>query len=294
MTEKIQPMLAKTGEKPFNRKGYIYEPKLDGVRCVAFLDEDTRLQARSGNDITAKFPELANLHTQVNKPCILDGEITGISFNAIQHRIHQEKPLAIRIAQAEYPVDYHIFDILYAGRESVKALPLLERKATLANTATACQGKLVSWQTEYEVAFQLYKNTEGIMAKGMNSIYLEGKRSDSWLKLKNFKEATYCICGLTEGENDRANTFGSLIMGELKDDKLTYVGNVGSGFNKDQLRMMLYLLEPVKGECPFEKRPETDRPVKYWTRPQLKAEIRYLELSPNGLLRFPTFRKMVN
>ena len=254
----IQPMLAQTGEKPFRRKGFIYEPKLDGVRCVAFLDGDTRLQARSGHDITAKFPELAELYRQVKKPCILDGEITALSFNAIQHRIHQEKPFAIRIAQTQYPVIYYVFDIVYLGQDSVKALPLLERKAILtSNTAEAYQGRLVGWQTDYEIAQSLYKDLEGIMAKAMYSTYREGKRSDSWLKLKNFKEATYYICGATEGENERASTFGSLVLGELVDGKLSYVGNVGSGFTQVQLKAMLYLLDTLKGNCPFESKPDT-------------------------------------
>ena len=290
---KISPMLAKTGEKPFTRKGFIYEPKLDGVRCVAYLDGDTRLQARSGHDITGKFPELAELHKQVKKPCILDGEITGITFNAIQHRIHQEKPLAIRIAQTQYPVIYYVFDILYAGQESVKALPLLERKAILtSNTAEAYQGRLVGWQTDYLTAYNLYLHTEGIMAKAMYSPYAEGKRSDSWLKLKNFKEATFYVCGVTEGENDRASTFGSLILGELVCGRFNYVGNVGSGFTQIQLKAMLYLLDTLKGNCPFEVKPNTDRPIKFWTRPELKAEVRYLEATKGGLLRFPTFRKV--
>ena len=95
----VKPMLAETGKATdLDRKDWIYEQKLDGVRCIAILDSQTKLQARSGSAITPKFPELAELHKQVSKPCILDGEIIGMDFNAIQHRIHQEKPLAIRIA----------------------------------------------------------------------------------------------------------------------------------------------------------------------------------------------------
>lgn len=131
------------------------------------------------------------------------------------------------------------------------------------------------------------------MAKGMYSTYQEGKRSDSWLKLKNFKEATYYICGITEGENERANTFGSVILGNKVDGTMEYVGNCGSGFTQDQLRMMLHLLEFYKAECPFDNSVNPDRPVKFWTRPELKVEVRYLELSPDRKLRFPTFRKVV-
>jgi len=301
----IKPMLAETGSgTDLNRKDWLYEQKLDGVRCIAILDRQTLLQGRSGSDITHKFPELKELHKQVTKPCILDGEIVGLDFNAIQHRIHQEKPLGIRIAQTQYPAIYFVFDILYLEGESVKAKPLIERKAILNSVfAQNYNGRFLSWQTGYgQSLFDQAKeqSLEGIMAKYMYSPYLEGKRSDSWLKVKNFKEATYLICGVTEGENERADTFGSVILGEVQDyatfpfeiGKLRYVGNVGSGFSQDQLKMLLYLLEPMKGLCPFD-RADVDRPVKFWTRPELACEVRYLELSPDGKLRFPTFRKLV-
>jgi bifunctional non-homologous end joining protein LigD len=294
----IQPMLAETGSlKDLERTDLIFEEKLDGVRCIAVLDATTKLQARSGNDITHKFPELSELHRQVKKPCILDGEITSHSFNAIQHRIHQERPLAIKVAQLQYPAIYSVFDILYCDHTSVKALPLIERKALLNSVfAQSYQGRFLAWQTGYgrKLFTDMHeRQLEGVMGKAMYSPYLEGKRSDSWLKIKDFKEATYYICGITEGENDRASTFGSLILGQMVDGKLSYVGNVGSGFNQDQLRMMLYLLQSCKGECPFANGLNPDREVKFWTRPELRVEVRYLELSPDGKLRFPTFRRLV-
>lgn len=291
-------MLAETGKpSDLDRKDLIFEEKLDGVRCIAILDGKTTLQARSGNDITRKFPELAEVHRQVNKPCILDGEITSHNFNAIQHRIHQEKPLAIKVAQFQYPAIYCVFDILNLDGTSLKALPLIQRKAILNSAfAQSYQARFVGWQTG--AGRSLFDGTtanqlEGVMGKEMYSPYLEGKRSFSWLKIKNWKEATYYICGLTEGENDRSNTFGSLILGEVVDGTLAYVGNVGSGLSQDHLRMLLYLMESYKGECPFADRVNVDRAVKFWTRPELKCEVRYLELSPDRKLRFPTFRRLV-
>lgn len=295
----IKPMLAQTSKEPFDRRDFIYESKLDGVRCIAFLDSQTRLQARSGSDITHKFPELQELHKQVRTPLslpsILDGEIVSISFNAIQHRIHQEKRLGIKVAQFQYPAIYYAFDILYLNGESVMAKPLIERKAILNGVfAQNYTGRMLGWQTGNGVSlFNLARdnNLEGIMAKAMYSPYLEGKRSDYWLKVKTFKEATFYICGLTEGENERSSTFGSVILGELVNGKLVYVGNVGSGFNQAQLKMLLHLLEPIKGLCPFYPT-NVDRPVKFWTRPELKCEVRFLERSKEGKLRFPTFRKL--
>ena len=246
---KISPMLAETAKQPFDRKDWLYEQKLDGVRCIATLYGHTALQARSGAIITPKFPELAELNKQVRKPCILDGEIVSRDFNGIQHRIHQQKPLAIKVAQTQYPAIYFVFDVLYLDGESVKAKPLIERKALLNSIfAQDYSARMLGWQTGYGVGLfnnARERNLEGIMAKYMYSPYCEGKRSDSWLKVKCFKEGVFYICGVTEGENERNKTFGSVILGKLIDGKMNYVGNVGSGFNQDQLRMLLHLLEPM-------------------------------------------------
>ena len=293
----VKPMLAQTGKSSdLDRRDFIYEPKLDGVRCIACLDTNTLLQARSGSDISCKFPELAEVNKQVSKPCVLDGEIVSLSFNAIQHRIHQEKPLAIKVARTQYPAFYFVFDILHLDGESVKDKPLIERKAMLNSVfASTYEARFLGWQTGYGMSLFYHaqeRSLEGIMAKYMYSPYLEGKRSDSWLKVKDFKEHTYYICGVTQGENERGSSFGSLILGELVDGELRYVGNCGSGLSQDQLKMLLYLLEPYRGECPFDGI-KVDRPVKFWTQPKLECEVRYLEKSPDGKLRFPTFRKLV-
>jgi bifunctional non-homologous end joining protein LigD len=215
----------------------------------------------------------------------------------MQHRIHQSKPLAIKVAQSQYPVVYYVFDVLYAGRESVMAKPLIERKVILSSVFIEdYYGRHLGWQTGYgESLFAQAKerNLEGVMAKAMYSLYFVGKRSPFWLKIKNFQEGTFYVCGVTEGENDRSSTFGSLILGELVDGKLVYVGNCGSGFTEEELRGLLELLDTMRTPCPFAQLfPDVDRPVKLWTRPELKVEVRYLERSPEGKLRFPTFRKL--
>lgn len=289
-------MLAQAAKEPFDNKDWLYELKLDGVRCIAYLDTKTRLQGRSGTDITFKFPELQELHRQVSKPCILDGEIISLSFEAIQHRIHREKRLDIKVGQLLYPAFYHVFDVLYLNGGSVEAKPLIERKAILNSVfAQSYYGRMLGWQNGYGVSlFNQAKeqNLEGIMAKLMSAPYIEGKRVDWWLKIKNFKEGVFYVCGLTEGENERSQTFGSLILGELTDGKFIYVGNVGSGFTQQQLKALLASFRAIEEECSFEQA-SIGRPVKFWTKPIVKCEVRYLERGSDGKLRFPTFRKLV-
>jgi bifunctional non-homologous end joining protein LigD len=296
----IQPMLAETGSvRDLERKDWLYEQKLDGVRCVATLDDGyTELRSRTGKLINRKFPELAELHQQVGKACILDGEIAGVDFEAIQHRIHTEDSFKIRIARKQWPVIYYVFDILFVDGESVKQQGLLYRKKILNDILVPSPvAKPLEWAYSGEDLFNtaLEQGLEGIMAKDVGGLYQEGKRSYNWLKVKNFKEGIYFICGVTEGENDRSDTFGSLILAKLVEGKLVYVGNVGSGFTHSQLSEILSTLRLYHDDCPFEFKPDTDRPVKFWTRPTMRCEVRYLDMpsTPNGKLRFPSFRKVV-
>jgi DNA ligase D-like protein (predicted ligase) len=288
-------MLAQTAKEPFDSKDWLYELKLDGVRCIAYLDTATRLQGRNGHSMTHKFPELQELHRQVSKPCILDGEIVCASFSQVQRRIHKEKPLDIRIAHKQYPATYFAFDILNLSGNSTMMCSQIDRKGILSSLMTNSENGLVlPWRESSGVALftEVQKrNLEGIMAKLMSAPYIEGKRADWWLKVKNFKEGTFYVCGLTEGENERSETFGSLILGELRGGKWVHVGNVGSGFDQQQLTMLLGSFRAMQDKCPFEQA-SIGRPVKFWIKPIVKCEVRYLEWSKDGKLRFPTFRKL--
>lgn len=275
---------------------HIAEIKLDGIRCIAVLGKETRLWARSGAEITHKFPELQSIHICVRKPCILDGEIVCSNFNGIQRRIHKEKPMDIRIASKINPAHYEVFDILSLDGEDLKR-PLMQRKAIIEETLDFNLNiRPVSYWFDGVFLFQFAKEQgwEGIMAKRMRSRYQQGKRSPDWLKIKAFIEDTFCICGLTEGENERAKTFGSLILGKRENGSLVYVGNCGSGFSEEWLKSLLKTLESLRGECPFRERPKINREVLFWTKPLIACEVRFLEYNNgDGLLRFPTFRKLL-
>ncbi|MBI4286327.1 MAG: hypothetical protein HY670_10605 [Chloroflexi bacterium] len=293
----IKPMLAQTASEPFAHKDWLFELKLDGVRCVAYLDRKTRLQARSGQDIAAQFPELQELHRQAVQPCILDGEITCATFNQVQHRIHRTKALDIRVAAKLYPARFFAFDILNIGGRSTMPLAQTARKETLATVMKESEyGLTLPWRDGEGVALfreVQSRRQEGIMAKLKSAPYVEGKRVNWWLKIKNFHEGTFYVCGLTEGENDRKATFGSLILGELRDGKWVYAGNVGTGFDQQQLRELSAYFDALRGDCPFEH-VDVGRPVKLWTRPIVQCEVRFLERGGDGKLRFPSFRQLMS
>jgi ATP-dependent DNA ligase len=267
------------------------------VRCIAYLDRDTRLQARSGQDITAQFPELWELYRQVTRPCILDGEIACTTFNQVQRRIHRTKALDIKVAAKLYPARFFAFDILNLDGKSLMPLAQVARKEALAMVMRESPiGLVLPWRDREGIALfrEVQANRqEGVMAKLKSAPYAEGKRVDWWLKVKNFQEGTFYVCGLTEGENERQATFGSLVLGELRDGRWVYVGNVGSGFDQQQLRELTACLSALKGDCPFEHA-DVGRTVKLWTKPIVQCEVRFLEWGKDGKLRFPTFRRLMH
>jgi bifunctional non-homologous end joining protein LigD len=214
----------------------------------------------------------------------------------VQHRIHKTKALDIRIASKLYPAHFFAFDILSLDGKSLMPLAQIARKEALRTVMTESPiGLVLPWREGEGIALfreVQSRQQEGIMAKLQSAPYLEGKRVDWWLKVKNFQEKTFYVCGLTEGENERQATFGSLILGELRDGKLVYVGNVGSGFDQRQLVELTAYFSSLKGECPFEQA-DVGRAVKQWTKPVVQCEVRFLEWGKDDKLRFPTFRQLV-
>jgi len=282
----IKPMLAETAKQPFDSNDFIYELKLDGIRCIAYLDG-----------------------------CIVDGEIACADFNDIQHRIHRENPLDIKFAVDKYPARYSVFDILNLDGERVTSKRLIDRKLLLgenfaeihkqAHRLQARSGQdithkfpeLIGGANTILHPFQqgggveLFEKVkllgqEGIMAKNIYSPYLEGKRSGAWLKIKAFTDGIFHIVGLTRGKNDRERTFGALI---LADSQLNYVGCAGSGLNGAMLDYILQAVTPT--ECALKQAPKLDSLV--WCKPELFCEVRYLGYGSEGHLRFPTFRKLL-
>lgn len=193
----ISPMLAESVSDPglIDWNEYIAELKLDGVRCIAVLDGETRLWSRHGNELTDKFPELQGIHLSLRKPCVLDGEIVCATFEQIQRRVHKGKPLDIRIASKMMPATYEVFDIIYLDGEDLSKKPLLVRKNILEETLDFNLGiRSVLYFLDGVHLFNWVKEQgmEGIMAKRMRSKYQQGKRSRDWQKIKNFPGPPRC------------------------------------------------------------------------------------------------------
>ena len=131
------------------------------------------------------------------------------------------------------------------------------------------------------------------MAKRRASRYLEGRRTREWLKLKTHGEQEFVVAGYTRGAGRRAGTFGSLVLAVRDGDEWRYVGNVGTGFDDDEIRKLLKLLKPLhRDTSPFAVAPKMPKVRKgdvQWVEPELVAEVRFGEWTYDGHLRHPAY-----
>lgn len=284
----IHPMLAESIDDPFDGQDWLFEIKWDGYRAVAFLENGkARLVSRNQNDLTPRYPELKDLPQFVKaKAAILDGEVVALdaegraSFSLMQQRTGFRAKGKRAAANADVPVLYYAFDLLYLDGYDWRRMPLEARKKKLAEILVA--GDNLRFSDHYEeqgkALFQIakQKGLEGILAKKRNSIY-EERRSREWLKIKIRHRVECVVGGYTPPEGTRAH-FGSLVLGLYdKQGRLIHVGQVGSGFDQkllDEIWKTLQKLETKKN--PFFGDVEALRKT-FWVKPELVAEVEYAE-----------------
>jgi bifunctional non-homologous end joining protein LigD len=287
MPTTIHPMLATSVDEPFDGPDWLFEIKWDGYRVVAFIENGKlRLVSRNQNELTQRYPELKDLPKSVHaKTAILDGEVVALdeqgraSFSLMQRTGF--RPGGRRGAtNADVPVLYYAFDLLYLDGYDWRKVPLEERKKKLASLLDT--GAAVRYSDHYEnqgkALFEMAreKGLEGILAKKRDSIYQE-RRSAEWLKIKIRHQLEAVIGGYTEPEGSRAH-FGSIVLG-LYDKKghLIHVGQAGSGFNQKSLAEIWKMLKKRETkQNPFYGEVEALRKV-YWVKPELVAQIEYAE-----------------
>lgn len=298
--KKIRPMLAVKSE-PFSSDEYIYEIKWDGTRCIAFVDVENgklRLQNRRLMDITYRYPELDILKC-VTQNTIIDGEIVVMkdgkpAFSLLQKREHVENRFKIEILSKTTPATYVVFDILYTEKDGwITHLPLLERKKILNDIVTDSD-RIIKVKYFEKYGKELYKRAveiglEGIIAKNKESRYLIGKRSSLWKKIKKRKTVDCVIVGWIEGEGERKDTFGSLILAVYSDEKLWHIGQVGTGFDREFMSSFSRRLKEIEVGKPHFS---IDKKSIHWVEPVYVCEVEYLELTEDLKLRAPIFLRL--
>jgi len=291
----VKPMLAVSGQ-PFNSPEWIFEPKIDGTRCLAEVTSSgVRLYNRRLFNITDRYPELAAALAQAASGCVLDGEIAVFlegkpSFAALAKRDHLSDRLAIDYLARALPASYVVFDILYAKERSVMDLPLRERKKILREELQESEFVTIadSFPEKGEDYFQAAQKMgiEGIVAKRLNSVYLPGTRSPDWIKIKKSLKLDLVIGGYIPGKGGRVSYFGGLLLGAYRHGLLHYVGRVGSGFTDKELEEIAANFSPME-HSPFAYALPT--PEVRWVKPLQVVQVSALEITLDGHLRAPVY-----
>lgn len=293
----IKPMLTVPGD-PFTARGWIFEPKIDGTRCIAHVGRGVELQNRRLRMITDRYPELGKDLARLATNCVLDGEIAVFvqgrpDFAALEEREHQTSGLRIDYLSRAMPASYIAFDILHASHESLMDRPLAERKSILKEELQ--EGDLVSildymperGEAYYRAAVEM--GLEGVLAKRLTSTYQPGIRSPDWIKIKKRLTADMVVGGYIPGKGSRERFFGGLMLGAYDSGFLIYVGRVGSGFSDRELEEITAAFDPSE-DPPFSNPPQ--RRDARWLKPRLVVEIAALELTPDRHLRAPVFLRI--
>lgn len=283
-----EPMLATLGKEPFNDPDWRFEIKWDGIRAFARCRRGAvTLISRNGRDLTRQYPELARFSDPAANAA-LDGEIVTLdrqgrsSFHRLQQRMNLAGERDIARAATKFPVVYYAFDLLSLGRRDLKPRPLAERKAQLAK---------LDWRDPWRYADDvagdgvgLFRQAqahglEGIVAKRADAPYQPG-RSRQWLKFKIHRRQEVVIVGYTDPQGSRTD-FGALLIAVYDPDRKAFVpaGKVGTGFDaatRAAILRRLHPLGPARGGL---------HPVK----PELVAEVKFAEWTPDGSMRAPVF-----
>jgi bifunctional non-homologous end joining protein LigD len=300
--ESVVPMLAKLAKLPAKDDGWAVEIKWDGVRAIAYCQPGRlELQTRNLNLVTSQYPEVRRLARQLGaRDAVLDGELVAFgedgrpSFGLLQQRIHQTSESVVRRRMKTHPVTYVIFDLLYLEGRSLVDEPYGRRRELL--DGLGLDGE--SWQTPgYSVgrarellAASAERELEGIVLKRLDSHYAPGKRTGSWLKVKNLGRQEFVIGGWQAGEGRRRNRLGSILLGYFDADaELRYAGKVGTGFSDRDLDTLMERLAPLAREGnPFAGR-RGPRAANF-VEPELVAEIEFRELTAEGMVRHGSFK----
>ena len=295
----IPPMLSKSKEEIPRGDGWIYEPKWDGFRVIAFLagEDEPYLCSRNGQPLQRYFPELLPLlRVALPAECVVDGEIIiatdhGLDFDLLQMRLH---PAASRVKKlaGETPASVVLFDILAVGERDLRGEAFTTRRETLAEALrenpaihltpqTTDADVAASWFVKYEGA-----GCDGVVAKRFDQVYAPGKRT--MIKIKHERTVDCVVGGYRDSRDGAVGVgIGSLLLG-LYDDEGTFhfVGHTSS-FTAEQRRDLFRKLQPLVEDTSFGEGRTPGGPSRWsggkdlsWTpvRPELVCEVAFERL----------------
>ncbi|HET9046315.1 MAG TPA: non-homologous end-joining DNA ligase, partial [Casimicrobiaceae bacterium] len=302
MPTKLAPMLAESADAPFARADWMWEPKLDGYRVLAFIDGgDVKLRSRKGLELAAVFPQITReLGQQDVNGMIVDGEIVAFdaagtpSFAALQDRAQLKTEREIAAADRAVPVVFYAFDLPYFAGIDLRKATYADRRRYLSQCLLPTSRVQLVHAADDGVALNaaaLASGFEGVIGKRKTSRYESGRRSSSWIKVKPTATADFVVGGYTQGKGARA-PLGALLVGYWNDRKLHYASHVGSGFDDRSLVAVKKRLLPLAREtCPFVEKPLLNAPTTS-VEPKLVAELEFHSWTEDGALRAPVFLRL--
>jgi len=285
---RFEAMKAVLTDERFSDPAWLYERKLDGIRCLAVRDGQ-RLRLRSRNDLSldGRYPELVEaLARNRARRFAVDGEV--VAFAGARTSFAR---LAERGRHPGTAVFLYVFDVLWLDGHDLRALPLRARKAVLRR-ALGFRGPVRWTPYRYRDGEALYREAcrrgwEGVIAKRVDSAYTAA-RSRDWLKFKCENQQELVIGGYTAPRGSREE-LGALLLGYHRDRELRYAGKVGTGFDRETLRDLARRLSALRRDTsPFAGDAAPARGTT-WVQPRLVAQVAFTEWTRDGRLRHPRY-----
>jgi DNA ligase D-like protein (predicted ligase) len=281
-------MKATLTDERFSDPAWIFERKLDGIRCIAVRDGGpVRLLSRNDLSLDARYPEIASaLAAQPRERFAVDGEVVAFDGSRTSFaRLAQRGQRRVRVF-------LYVFDLLWLDGCDVRPLPLRTRKRLLRSELTFADGvRLTPYRKEAGEALfaeACRKGWEGVIAKRAGSPYSD-RRSRDWLKFKCEMGQELVIGGYTAPQGSRTE-FGALLLGYFDGGALRYAGKVGTGFDRATLRDLGARLRALRrDDPPFADAASIRERGVTWVEPELVAQVGFTEWTGAGRLRHPRF-----
>ncbi len=291
MPDFVAPQLCQAVDRPPSGAGWAHEIKFDGYR-VQMRVEDGRvsLKTRKGLDWTAKFPEIAEAASTL-PDALADGEIVALDQNGVPNFGALQAALS---EGATKDLVFFAFDLLFAEGEDLRSSPLSERKDRLHALLAGRRDPLIRFVEHFETGGDAVLRSarklrlEGIVSKRLGAPYQAGRGSGGWTKAK-CRPAHEVVIG---GWSTTDGRFRSLLVGVNHDDRLVYIGRVGTGYSDAKVKKLVPKLEAVATDrSPFTgaNAPKKEKGVT-WTKPELVAEIEFAGWTTDGMVREGAFK----
>ena len=283
------PMLIAQQMDAFDNPGWLYELKLDGFRCLAYIDYGmVDLRNKRNIRMLPRFPELKEISKNVGGRCILDGEIVVLTngdpdFYRLQKRTLLTDKFKIEMEALRYPASFVAFDCIYIEGKELICTPLMDRKEQLSRLVNEDSRIAVSRYVEGSgTALYMAAETsklEGVVAKRKDSFYLMGKRTKDWIKFKRMADEDFVVAGYIK----KGGHMYSLVLAKYKGNTLIFRGYVTSGVTKEAIDTL-----EVTGKNPFLLMPIGEHDV-IWVKTNHVCVVEYMPNLINSL-RQPVFK----